>query len=300
MQRCQASVRTSRAMSWSSAVSASSQTAVPDIAAANSSRRPASTSARIAAAPSDPAIGIARRWRRERRRTAAIAPVNAPAIARLTEMGRRGAASMLAISRPRVRTPSGNSCEIPPERPSPMCDPGPRRSRWLSSAGDEGVRDGHRRAMCRRWPARGNSVEAASDPVFQGYPGLRRLHRPSRKDRGLPNATGLSELPPRAPACDPARRQPSAARGPLGRARRLWRWHVTTLDTLGTATPNLNEVSDASLAMADFDAKRGDLAGALDWLAVAAHHRTLDGEYRQKKEAWELALREPATWEGRL
>jgi hypothetical protein len=69
---------------------------------------------------------------------------------------------------------------------------------------------------------------------------------------------------------------------------------MTTLDTLGTATPDLGEVSDASLAMADFDAKAGDLKTALDWLAVAAHHRMLDAEYRQKKQAWELALRQRA------
>ena len=73
---------------------------------------------------------------------------------------------------------------------------------------------------------------------------------------------------------------------------------MTTLDTLSTASPNLDEVSDASLAMADFDAKRGDLTGALDWLAVAAQHRTLDSEYRVKKEAWELALRALAAMDG--
>jgi hypothetical protein len=69
---------------------------------------------------------------------------------------------------------------------------------------------------------------------------------------------------------------------------------MTTLDTLGTARPTPHEVSDASLAMADFDAKGGDLTMALDWLAVAAQHRTLDAEYRQKKEAWEMALRQPS------
>jgi hypothetical protein len=70
---------------------------------------------------------------------------------------------------------------------------------------------------------------------------------------------------------------------------------MTTLDTLGMASPDLDEVSDASLAMADFDAKAGDLKTALDWLGVAAHHRMLDAEYRQKKQAWELALRQRAT-----
>jgi len=64
---------------------------------------------------------------------------------------------------------------------------------------------------------------------------------------------------------------------------------MTTLDTLGTAKPDLDEVSDASLAMADFDAKRSDYATALDWLAVAALHRTLTPEYREKKAAWESA-----------
>jgi hypothetical protein len=64
---------------------------------------------------------------------------------------------------------------------------------------------------------------------------------------------------------------------------------MTTLDSLGTAEPDLDEVSDASLAMADFDAKRSDYAAALDWLAVAALHRTLTPEYREKKAAWESA-----------
>jgi hypothetical protein len=65
---------------------------------------------------------------------------------------------------------------------------------------------------------------------------------------------------------------------------------MTTLDTLDTITPDFDEVSDASLAMADFDAKRGDLRMALEWLAVAAHHRALDTEYRDKKAAWELTV----------
>jgi hypothetical protein len=65
---------------------------------------------------------------------------------------------------------------------------------------------------------------------------------------------------------------------------------MTTLDTLGTAEPNLDEVADASLAMADFDAKSGEYAMALDWLGVAANHRKLSSEYRQKKMTWEGAL----------
>jgi hypothetical protein len=64
---------------------------------------------------------------------------------------------------------------------------------------------------------------------------------------------------------------------------------MTTLDTLGSARPDLDEVSDASLAMADFDAKRSDYATALDWLAVAALHRQLTPEYCEKNAAWESA-----------
>jgi predicted ABC-class ATPase len=62
---------------------------------------------------------------------------------------------------------------------------------------------------------------------------------------------------------------------------------MTTLDTLGTAAPDLDEVSDAALAMADYDAKAGDLGAALEWLAVAAHHRELTREYQDKRELWE-------------
>ena len=68
---------------------------------------------------------------------------------------------------------------------------------------------------------------------------------------------------------------------------------MTTLDTLGSADPDLDEVSDAALAMADFDAKRHDYATALDWLAVAAQHRTLTREYRDKKLAWESSRQPP-------
>ena len=62
---------------------------------------------------------------------------------------------------------------------------------------------------------------------------------------------------------------------------------MTTLDTLGTAEPSLDEVSDAALAMADFDAKAGDHRAALEWLGVAAHHRELSREYREKLATWE-------------
>jgi hypothetical protein len=66
---------------------------------------------------------------------------------------------------------------------------------------------------------------------------------------------------------------------------------MTTLDTLGTANPNRHEVSDAALAMADFDAKGGDHAMALEWLAVAAQYLDLTPEYRRKKDLWRrLAL----------
>ena len=66
---------------------------------------------------------------------------------------------------------------------------------------------------------------------------------------------------------------------------------MTTLDTLGTARPDLDEVSHASLAMADYDAKGGNYPIALDWLAVAAQHRELTPEYREKRRAWEDAIR---------
>jgi hypothetical protein len=64
---------------------------------------------------------------------------------------------------------------------------------------------------------------------------------------------------------------------------------MTTLDTLGSARPDLDEVSDAALAMADFDAKGGDLDAALEWLAVAAQHRELTQEYQDKRKQWEGA-----------
>jgi hypothetical protein len=62
---------------------------------------------------------------------------------------------------------------------------------------------------------------------------------------------------------------------------------MTTLDTLSTAHPDHGEVADAALAMADFDAKSGDYAMALDWLGVAAQHRQLTAEYQTKKTTWE-------------
>jgi hypothetical protein len=65
---------------------------------------------------------------------------------------------------------------------------------------------------------------------------------------------------------------------------------MTTLDTLGTANPDRDEVSDAALAMADFDAKGGDRVTALEWLAVAAQHRELTAEYLNKRGAWEAAV----------
>jgi hypothetical protein len=65
---------------------------------------------------------------------------------------------------------------------------------------------------------------------------------------------------------------------------------MTTLNSLGSSEPEPAEVVHASLAMADYDAKGGDYAAALDWLAVAAQFRVLMPEYRQKKVAWEVSL----------
>ena len=50
---------------------------------------------------------------------------------------------------------------------------------------------------------------------------------------------------------------------------------MTTLNSLGSAEPEPSEVAHASLAMADYDAKGGNYAAALDWLAVAAQLRVL-------------------------
>jgi hypothetical protein len=65
---------------------------------------------------------------------------------------------------------------------------------------------------------------------------------------------------------------------------------MTTLNTFSTGRPAPGEVSDASLAMADFDAKGGNYRTALDWLAVAAQHRHLTPEYHEKRGAWEAAV----------
>jgi hypothetical protein len=45
--------------------------------------------------------------------------------------------------------------------------------------------------------------------------------------------------------------------------------------------------------MADFDAKSGNYAMALDWLGVAAQHRQLTPEYQTKKTTWETVLVRP-------
>jgi hypothetical protein len=74
---------------------------------------------------------------------------------------------------------------------------------------------------------------------------------------------------------------------------------MTTLDTLSTADPAVDEVADAALAMADFDAKSGDYTMALDWLGVAAQHRELGPEYTAKRGAWETATAAPATFDNR-
>ena len=66
---------------------------------------------------------------------------------------------------------------------------------------------------------------------------------------------------------------------------------MTTLNSLDGADPEPAEVSDASLAMADYDAKAGNYATALEWLAVAAQFRGLTPEYRRKELAWQLSVR---------
>ena len=68
---------------------------------------------------------------------------------------------------------------------------------------------------------------------------------------------------------------------------------MTTLNSLSTARPDPDEVADAALAMADFDAKGGDHVSALEWLAVAEAHRALTPEYVESRAAWR------ATTEGR-
>jgi hypothetical protein len=72
---------------------------------------------------------------------------------------------------------------------------------------------------------------------------------------------------------------------------------MTTLDTLGSARPDHGEVADAALAMADFHAKSGDYAMALDWLGVAAQHRTLTPEYQAKKTTWGNGSHPAATFD---
>jgi len=57
-------------------VAASTQGAVLDNAAANSSRRPASRNARIAAVTSDPSTTLGARWRRVKSRSPAVSCAN--------------------------------------------------------------------------------------------------------------------------------------------------------------------------------------------------------------------------------
>jgi hypothetical protein len=61
---------------------------------------------------------------------------------------------------------------------------------------------------------------------------------------------------------------------------------MTTLDTLSAQRPDPNEVADAALAMADYDAKAGNHPSALEWLGVAELHRSLEPEYVAKRAAW--------------
>jgi hypothetical protein len=65
---------------------------------------------------------------------------------------------------------------------------------------------------------------------------------------------------------------------------------MTTLDTFSTARPDPDEVADAALAMADFDAKGGNHTSALDWLGVAELHRPLTREYAENRSAWQRTL----------
>jgi hypothetical protein len=85
----------------------------------------------------------------------------------------------------------------------------------------------------------------------------------------------------------------------LGHAAATQEVAMTTLDTLGSAEPDHDEVSDAALAMADFDAKSGDYTTALDWLGVAAQRRELAPEYTAKRGTWETASAAPATFDNR-
>ena len=65
---------------------------------------------------------------------------------------------------------------------------------------------------------------------------------------------------------------------------------MTALNSLDCVEPEPAEVADASLAMADYDAKAGDFSAALEWLGVAAQFRVLTPEYRHKQIAWEISL----------
>jgi hypothetical protein len=73
---------------------------------------------------------------------------------------------------------------------------------------------------------------------------------------------------------------------------------VTTLDTLDSPAPDGREVATAALAMADFDAKNGDFAAALEWLGVAELHVRLPAEYAAKRARWEY-LRTAPNWRHR-
>jgi hypothetical protein len=75
-----------------------------------------------------------------------------------------------------------------------------------------------------------------------------------------------------------------------GRVAKTLEVAMTTLDTLSTARPDPNEVADAALAMADFDAKGGDHTSALEWLGVAELHRPLTREYVDNRSAWQAAV----------
>jgi hypothetical protein len=84
--------------------------------------------------------------------------------------------------------------------------------------------------------------------------------------------------------------QLSALHGPAGTCREDQEVAMTTLDTLSTARPDPDEVADAALAMADFDAKGGDHMSALEWLAVAEAHRALSPEYVKSRAAWRATV----------
>jgi hypothetical protein len=54
-------------------------------------------------------------------------------------------------------------------------------------------------------------------------------------------------------------------------------------------------VHNAALAMAEFDAKRGDLREAVEWLEVAGTVSPLSKHYQRKRKAWEKRLEQPAS-----